>query len=250
MAMDQHYGDDNIIIPRCEKLRPIVCFIYDITIVNSPRVLSHNGLALRGRCSWETASSYPIGWSIYVLHFTARAAERSYLLIGRWSSPRPTCHALSFWAFLMILMYGERMRSHASTMYNSDTQFHEIKLIIASLMGRPVLGLAHTQVDGQHGWLKVNGIRYEHDIIIHSDGLVTGRNCGCSPVLRAQLSSVYKADYFHSPLTEFELDFLKEEQPEVVIIGIRLPVHDAHHTIGEGCTSRLRALCALYTNGH
>ncbi len=86
-------------------------------------------------------------------------------------------------------------------------------------MGRPVLGLAHTQVDGQHGWLQVNGIRYEHDIIIHSDGLVTGRNCGCSPVLRAQLSSVYKADYFHSPLTEFELDFLKEEQPEVVIIG-------------------------------
>ena len=86
-------------------------------------------------------------------------------------------------------------------------------------MDRPVLGPAHTQINGQHGWLQVNGIRYEHDIIIHSDGLVTERNCGCSPVLRAQLSSSYKADYFHSPLTEFELDLLKEEEPEVVIIG-------------------------------
>ncbi len=65
----------------------------------------------------------------------------------------------------------------------------------------------------------VNGQKYEHDVIIHVDGSVTSRNCGCSPALRAQLSSFYKDDYFHAPLAEWELDFLQKERPEVVIVG-------------------------------
>jgi hypothetical protein len=75
------------------------------------------------------------------------------------------------------------------------------------------------RVEGQFGWFTVNGTRYEHDIIIHADGSVTGRSCGCSPSTRGQLSEVYLGDYFHAPLTEGELGFLQEERPEVVVIG-------------------------------
>jgi hypothetical protein len=60
---------------------------------------------------------------------------------------------------------------------------------------------------------------YEHDVIIHADGRVTSRNCGCSPALRAQLDQTYLGDYFHAPLAEWEIDFLEEEKPEVVIVG-------------------------------
>ncbi len=86
-------------------------------------------------------------------------------------------------------------------------------------MIEPVTDDANIRIDGQHGWFMVNGTKYEHDIIIHVDGSVTGRNCGCSPAMRAQLSQTYIRDYFHAPLTECELDFLKDEMPEVVIIG-------------------------------
>ena len=75
------------------------------------------------------------------------------------------------------------------------------------------------RVEGQFGWFMVNGTRYEHDIIIHTDGSVTGRGCGCSPSTRGQLSEAYFGDYFHAPLTEGELGFLQEERPEVVVIG-------------------------------
>ena len=74
-------------------------------------------------------------------------------------------------------------------------------------------------VEGQHGWLAVNGTRYEHDIIIHADGRVTERNCGCSPALREKMDKTYLNDYFHVPLAEWELDFLDEEKPDIVIIG-------------------------------
>ncbi|MDW5561861.1 MAG: MTH938/NDUFAF3 family protein [Methanomassiliicoccus sp.] len=75
------------------------------------------------------------------------------------------------------------------------------------------------RIEGQHGWLMVDGTRYEHDIVIHIDGAISERNCGCSPELRSQLSNVYLKDFFHAPLTEWELDFLQDERPEVVIIG-------------------------------
>lgn len=74
-------------------------------------------------------------------------------------------------------------------------------------------------VEGQHGWLMVNGTRYEHDIIIHADGSVSERNCGCSPALREKMDKTYLNDYFHVPLAEWELEFLDVERPEVVIIG-------------------------------
>lgn len=86
-------------------------------------------------------------------------------------------------------------------------------------MERAVAEDARAKIDGQHGWLMVNGTRYDHDIIIHADGSVTARNCGCSPDLRAKLEKTYLNDYFHVPLAEWELEFLLEERPEIVIVG-------------------------------
>jgi hypothetical protein len=68
------------------------------------------------------------------------------------------------------------------------------------------------QVDGYHGFININGKRFEKDVIIHADGSITER-----PV---EISKSEKSDYFHIPLTEKELGFVDEEKPEVVIIGL------------------------------
>jgi hypothetical protein len=62
------------------------------------------------------------------------------------------------------------------------------------------------------GWIKVNGIKYEKDIILHSDGSVTLRE--------KKKSKDLKSTYGHTPLSERELDFLKKENPQVVYVGI------------------------------
>ena len=61
------------------------------------------------------------------------------------------------------------------------------------------------------GWIEVGGRRYEHDIIIHTDGSVTKR--------RKKDSKGLKGNYGHTPLSEFELDFLVKETPELVFVG-------------------------------
>ncbi len=66
-------------------------------------------------------------------------------------------------------------------------------------------------IEGNHGSITLNGVKYLKDIIIHSDGSVSER--------RTELSLPYRAEYFHIPLSEEELDFLEEEKPEVVIVG-------------------------------
>jgi hypothetical protein len=63
------------------------------------------------------------------------------------------------------------------------------------------------------GWVKVNGDRYENDIILHVDGTVTKREKKKSK----DLKSTYGG---HTPLSERELDFLSQEKPKVVYIGI------------------------------
>lgn len=75
------------------------------------------------------------------------------------------------------------------------------------------------RVEGYHGLLKVGGVHYRHDIFIHTDGSVSDRNCGCSPSLREQLPASYRNEYIHTPLAEYELGFLQDERPEVVIVG-------------------------------
>jgi len=61
------------------------------------------------------------------------------------------------------------------------------------------------------GWIETGGTRYEHDIVIHTDGTVSKR--------RKKLSKSHKGEYGHTPLSAEELVFLKEERPTVVYIG-------------------------------
>lgn len=61
------------------------------------------------------------------------------------------------------------------------------------------------------GWIKVNGDKYEKDIVIHSDGEVTKRE--------KKKSKDLKAEYGHTPLSERELDFLSEEQFDALYVG-------------------------------
>ncbi len=62
------------------------------------------------------------------------------------------------------------------------------------------------------GWIKANGVKYEKDIIVHVDGSITKR--------QKKKSKDLKPIYGHTPLSERELDFLSQENPRVVYVGI------------------------------
>lgn len=61
------------------------------------------------------------------------------------------------------------------------------------------------------GWIKIGDVTYEHDVIIHTDTSVTKR--------LKKRSRELKERYGHTPLSENELDLLREENPDVVYIG-------------------------------
>src|SRR5208283_3922728 len=63
----------------------------------------------------------------------------------------------------------------------------------------------------EFGWIKVNGVTYEKDIILHADGTVTKRE--------KKKSKDLKPIYGHTPLSEHELYFLSKEKPNVVYVG-------------------------------
>jgi hypothetical protein len=63
----------------------------------------------------------------------------------------------------------------------------------------------------EFGWIEIGRIRYDHDVIIHTDGSVTKRP--------RKKSKELKSTYGHTPLSEYELGFLTTEQPEKVYIG-------------------------------
>lgn len=67
------------------------------------------------------------------------------------------------------------------------------------------------KLDGYYRWITVNGVMYNTDIIIHTDGSITLRD--------ENVSLPYKDDFFHVPLSERELGFINEENPEKIIIG-------------------------------
>jgi len=66
-------------------------------------------------------------------------------------------------------------------------------------------------IKSEFGWIKVNEVMYEKDIILHTDGTVTTR--------KKKKSKDLKPIYGHTPLSENELDFLSKEKPDVVYIG-------------------------------
>ena len=63
----------------------------------------------------------------------------------------------------------------------------------------------------EFGWIEINKIRYNHDVIIHPDGSVTRRS--------KKKSKDLKSTYGHTPLSEHELEFLNSQHPEIVFIG-------------------------------
>ena len=65
----------------------------------------------------------------------------------------------------------------------------------------------------RNGWVEIDGIRYDHDVIIHSDRSVTKRH--------KKQSKKFKDAYGHTPLSEGEIGFLAGEHPAVVYVRDR-----------------------------
>lgn len=88
----------------------------------------------------------------------------------------------------------------------------EFKDIISHRLGHRIVSLATARrYEAAHGWFSIDGNRFAHDVVVHSDGSVERR--------RVDLSQTYQGEYFHTPLGERELDFLEVERPEVLIVG-------------------------------
>jgi hypothetical protein len=66
-------------------------------------------------------------------------------------------------------------------------------------------------MDTGFGYVTIGGVTYPHDIVIHTDGSVSKR--------KKKRSKGLKEDYGHTPLSEYELDIVAEEHPEVVYVG-------------------------------
>ncbi len=62
------------------------------------------------------------------------------------------------------------------------------------------------------GEVKLFGHKYDNDAIIHVNGKITKR--------KKKKSKELKSLYGHTPLSEKELDFLADEKPEVVYVGL------------------------------
>jgi hypothetical protein len=63
----------------------------------------------------------------------------------------------------------------------------------------------------KYGWVEIDNIRYDHDVIVHTDRRVTKRSKKKSKNLKKQFG--------HTPLAGHELKFLDKEKPEVIIVG-------------------------------
>jgi hypothetical protein len=87
-----------------------------------------------------------------------------------------------------------------------------------------------------YGWVEIDQVRYDHDVVIHSDRSVQKRSKKRSRKLRHLFG--------HTPLTGSELEFLEAETPSVVYIGTgqfdELPLTVDALKILSGYTSFLR----------
>ncbi len=61
------------------------------------------------------------------------------------------------------------------------------------------------------GWIEIKGRRYDHDIIIRTDGTVLKR--------KKKRSRALRSEYGHTPLFGEELGSILNEHPVVVYIG-------------------------------
>jgi len=62
-----------------------------------------------------------------------------------------------------------------------------------------------------YGWIEIDNIRYDHDVVIHRNRSVRKRS--------KKKSRKLKCFYGHTPLSDREIGFLKSEKPDVVYIG-------------------------------
>ena len=63
----------------------------------------------------------------------------------------------------------------------------------------------------RNGWVEIDRIRYDYDVIIHTDRRVTKRS--------KKEAKKFKKKYGHTPLIAEELDVIVQENPELVYIG-------------------------------
>jgi hypothetical protein len=71
--------------------------------------------------------------------------------------------------------------------------------------------MKNPSMKAEFGWIKVNCEKYEKDIVIHSNGEITKR--------KKKKSKNLKPAYGHTPLSEYELDFLSSEKFDTLYIG-------------------------------
>jgi hypothetical protein len=81
----------------------------------------------------------------------------------------------------------------------------------------------------KYGWVEIDGIRYDHDVIMHADRSVIKRSKKKSKKLKKQFG--------HTPLSDHDLGFLEHDQADVVYIGTGqfgdLPITvEAHRILG------------------
>jgi len=62
-----------------------------------------------------------------------------------------------------------------------------------------------------YGWVEIDGIRYDHDVIVHRNRSVEKRS--------KKKSRKCRGFFRHTPLADSELVFLNKEKPEIVYIG-------------------------------
>ena len=62
-----------------------------------------------------------------------------------------------------------------------------------------------------YGWIEIDAVRYDHDIIVHRDRSVEKRS--------KKKSRKYRDFFNHTPLTDSESAFLDKEKPDIVYIG-------------------------------
>jgi len=79
----------------------------------------------------------------------------------------------------------------------------------------------------KYGWVEIDQVRYDHDVIIHTDRSVTKRS--------KKKSKKLKTVFGHTPLSDHDLSFLDNEPAEIIYIGTGqygdLPITTEAHTI-------------------
>ena len=79
----------------------------------------------------------------------------------------------------------------------------------------------------KYGWVEIDGVRYDHDVIVHTDRSVIKRS--------KKKSKKFKKHFGHTPLSDHDLRFLDKDHADIIYIGTGqygdLPITTEAHTI-------------------